>query len=180
MNNSGIDVTIWKQLRKKWIQLDASGKSLKVDFKLITTDAEKDKTLAIDVVQTINDEVYIETVQQNAGEAYSILGIDGLSRKELVQMYKKMLHELYRRVEQEDVDLVVEMTPHSPTSGETKGYLQQPGTGLKTSVMLNYQHYYVLSAIREKMIELAGDGWSQAKAVYHASDVKFYFDYQKS
>ena len=85
---------------------------------------------------------------------------------------------MYRRVDKEkDVDLVVFMTPHSETSGETKGYLQESGTELKTSIMLNYQHYYVLNALREKMIELSGDGWSRVKAVYHAGDVEFHFDY---
>jgi hypothetical protein len=87
------------------------------------------------------------------------------------------LHELHRRVEKEDSDLVVMMTPHSETSGETTGYLQQPGSDLKNSIPVNYQHYYVLNALREKMIELSGDRWSRVKAVYHAGDVEFHFDY---
>ena len=180
MTNPGIDIAIWEQLKKKWAQLDASGRSLKVDFKLINTETDKDRTLAIDVIQTINDEVYVETVQRNAGEAYEMLGIAGLSMEELVQAYKKLLHELYRQTDATDIDLIVEMTPHSAASGETTGYLQQAGVDLKKSIPLNYQHYYVLNALREKMIELLGDRWSRVKAVYHAGDVEFYFDYQES
>jgi hypothetical protein len=178
MNNPDFDIAIWEQLRKKWAQLDESGKSVRVDFQLIHTDAEKDKTLAIDVIQTIDEEIVVETVQRNAGEAHETLGISGLSTEELVQAYKKMLHELYRRSGAEDTDLIVEMTPHAATAGESTGYLQQAGSDLKKSVPLNYQHYYVLNTLREKMIGLPRDHWSRVKAIYHAGDVEFYFDFQ--
>ena len=178
MNNPGIDVAIWEQLRAKWAQLDASEQTLKVDFKLINVDVDKDKTLAIDVIQSINEEVFVETVQRTAGEAYETLGIVGLSMEELVEAYKKMLHQLYRRVKKQDADLVVVMTPHSATSGETTGYLQQPETELKSSVLLNYQHYYLLNALHEKMIELSGDRWSRVKAVYHSGEVEILFEHE--
>jgi hypothetical protein len=180
MNNPGIDIAIWEQLKKKWAQLDANGRALKVDFRLISADVTKDKTLAIDVVQTVNDEVYVETVQRNAGEAHKTLGIAGLSREELIRVYKKMLRELYGRIKKPNSDLIVEMTPHSDISGETTGYLQQPTTGKRYSIELNYQHYYVLNAIRAKMIELEGDRGSKIKAVYHAGNVEFHSDYQES
>lgn len=179
MNNPGIDVKMWEQLRANWTQLNASGKSVKVDFQLINSDAVKDKTLAIDVVQTIDDEIVVETVQRNAGEAYDILGIAGLSMEDLVQTYKKMLHELHREAGKEEVDLIVEMTPHSDVSGETKGYLQKPGADMKTHIPLNYQHYYVLNALRGKMVELVGDRWDRVKALYHAGGIEFHFDYQE-
>ena len=89
MNNPGINAAIWERLKAKWTRFDASEESLRVDFKLITADTEKDKTLAIDVVQTIDDEVYVETVQRNPGEAYRTLGIVGYSIEKLVQTYKK-------------------------------------------------------------------------------------------
>jgi len=36
MNNPGIDLETWKQLREKWTELDAAGHKIKVDFKLIS------------------------------------------------------------------------------------------------------------------------------------------------
>ena len=173
-----MDVAVWDQLRKKWAQLDASGHTLKIDFNLINNENDREKTLAIDVVQTINDEIYVETVQRTAGEAYATLGIAEFSMEQLVEAYKKLLRQLYRRVKKQDADLVVVMTPHSATSGETTGYLQQPETELKSSVLLNYQHYYVLNALREKMIELLGDRWSRMKAVYHSGEVEIHFEHE--
>jgi hypothetical protein len=69
------------------------------------------------------------------------------------------------------------MTPHSATSGETICYLVRPEAGEKSSLALNYQHYYVLNALREKMIETVGDAWSRVKVIYRNGDVEYYFEY---
>src|SRR5687768_9811514 len=118
MNNPGIDLEIWKQLRRKWTQLDESGHKVKVDFRLIADPRDENKILAIDVVQNIDDELITETVQRGAGEAYATLGIAGLSMEGLVEVYKKMMHQLHRQAKQRDAGLIVTMTPSSSTSGE--------------------------------------------------------------
>jgi hypothetical protein len=177
MNNPGIDLEIWKQLRKKWSDLDAHGHKLKIDFKLIAHPNDENNVLAIDVIQNINDELITETVQRNAGEGYAPLGIDGLPMERLVEVCKEMMRQLHSQSKQQDADLIVTMAPSSPTSGETRGYMEERQSHIKSSVLVNYQHYYVLNALREKMIESAGDGWSKVTAVYRSGDLEFYFEY---
>jgi hypothetical protein len=177
MNNPGINLEIWKQLRKKWSDLDASGHNLKIDFELIADPNDEKKILAIDVIQNINDELIVETVQRKAGEAYATLGIAGLSTERLVEVYKEMMKQLHRQTKQKAMDLIVTMSPSSPTSGEIKGFLEERDSDTKSSVLVNYRHYYVLTALREKMIELAGDNWSKVRAVYRSDNLEFYFEY---
>ena len=177
MNNPGIDLEIWKQLRRKWAHLDESGHKVKVDFRLIADPGDENKILVIDVVQNINDELITETVQRNAGEAYATLGIVGLSMEDLVEVYKKMMHQLHRQAKQRAAGLIVTMTPNSSTSGEIRGYMEKPDSDIKSSVLINYQHYYILNALRDRMIELVGEDWSMVKAIYHSDDLEFYFEY---
>jgi len=177
MNNPGIDLEIWKQLRKKWTELDASGHKLKIDFKLIAHPNDENNILAIDVIQNINDDIFVETVQRSAGEAYATLGLAGLSLERLIEVCKEMMRQLHGQSKQKDADLIVTMAPSSPASGETRGYVEERNPDIKDSVLVNYQHYYVLNALREKMIESAGDAWSKVRAVYHSGDLEFYFEY---
>jgi len=69
------------------------------------------------------------------------------------------------------------MTPTSSASGELEGVLARINAPVQDSVLVNYRHYYVLNALREKMIESTGDAWSQVRAVYHAGELEFYFEY---
>lgn len=177
MNNPGIDLEIWKSLRKKWSDLDAQGHKLKVDFRLIADPKDKSKVLVIDVIQHIDDELITETVQRSAGEAYTTLGIGGLSLEELVEVYKQMMKQIHQASQQRDMDLNVIMSPTSSTSGEAKAYLSKQDSPARKSVQMDYRHYYVLTALRDKMIELLGENWSQVRAVYHSGDLEFYFEY---
>jgi hypothetical protein len=177
MNNPGMDFEIFKQLRQKWIDLDAKGHTLKVDFQLVTHSTEKDNILAIDVVQHIDGEPVTETVQRKAGEAYAVLGIAGLSMERLVDVYKGMLKQLHSQAALGDMDLTVTMKPTSPTSGEVTGLLVTSGAPEHNPVLVNYQHYYVLNALRDQMIETLGERWSEVKAVYHAGELEFFFQY---
>ena len=177
MNNPGIDLTIWEQLKQKWDKLDREGHSLEIVFKLIVDKNNEDKTLAIDVIQKIDNEIIIETVQHVAKEAYETLGIAGLSLERLVEVYKEKLHQIHSQSNMPYAYLIVTMTPSSPLSGEVKGYLEKRKKNQKFSIPVNYQHYYLLIAIRDKMIELVGDSWSQAKAVYWQGALTFYFEY---
>nr|MDQ3007523.1 hypothetical protein [Chloroflexota bacterium] len=89
----------------------------------------------------------------------------------------EMMKQLYRQIKQKDMDLIVTMSPSSPTSGEVKGFLEKGDSDIKSSVLINYRHYYMLDALREKMIELAGDNWSKVRAVYRSDNLEFYFEY---
>ena len=177
LNNPGIDLGIWKQLRKKWSDLDASGHKLKIDFKLIAHPNDENNILAIDVIQNINDELITETVERNAGEAYKALGIAGLSKERLIEVYKEIMHQLHQQAKQKDADLIVTMSLTSPASGEVRGYIQKSNSDAKSSVLVNYQHYYTLNALRGKMIQDAGDSWSKVRAVYRSNDLEFYFEH---
>ena len=176
MNNPGIDLAIWKRLRKRWAELEKARYKLKIDFHLLADVDDENNILAIDVIQNINDELITETVQRRTGEAYVTLGIAGLSMESLVEVYKEMMHQLHQQTQQKDADLIVTMSPSSPTSGEVRGYLEDGRSDIKSSVLVNYQHYYMLNALREKMIESAGEGWSKVRAVYRSGDLEFYFE----
>jgi hypothetical protein len=176
MKNPGIDLTVWKQLKEKWTELHANGHSLKIDFRLVTNDSEKDKTLAIDVVQTIDDEIVVETVQRRKGEAYTALGISELSVERLKDVYKEMMAQLHGQRGQPESDLIITMSPTSEISGEVTGYLQSHDEPVKKAVLTNYQHYYVLTALREKMIEQLGENWRQVKVIYKPDVVEYYFE----
>jgi hypothetical protein len=176
MKNPGIDVKVWKQLREKWTELDANGHSLKVDFKLVTNESQKDRALAIDVVQSIDDAIIVETVQRQKGEAYAALGISELSVERLKDIYKEMMAQLHGQLGQADSDLVITMSPTSETSGEIRGYLQSHDEPVKQTVLIDYQHYYILNALREKMIEQIGENWKQVKAIYQHDAVEFCFE----
>ena len=177
MNNPGIDLDVWKQLREKWTDLDASGRQLKIEFKLIADPDDKNKVLVIDVIQHIDGEPVTETVQRSAGEAYAILGIEGLSMEQLIKTYKELIGELQRQANQGDADVVVTMSPTSPTSGEVRGSVLRTDLPTNSNVLVNYRHYYVLNALRDKMIEILGQSWSQVKAVYRERALEFYFEY---
>lgn len=177
MNNPGIDAEIWNQLRKKWSDLATQGHKLKITFKLIKDSKDTSKILAIDVIQNIDEELIIETVQRVAGEAYETLGIGGVSMERLVGVYKEMMDKLYRQTQQRDVDLIVTMSPNSSTAGEVQGYIEKDSAKMQSSVSVNYRHYYVLNALREKMIESTGDAWHSVRATYHSGDLEFYFEY---
>jgi hypothetical protein len=177
MNNPGMDFEIWKQLKKKWTDLDAKGHRLKIDFQLIAHPKEEDNVLAIDVVQHIDGKPVTETVQRTVGEAYAPLGIAGLSLERLVEVYKGMMQELRSQSELKDIAVTVTMVPTSSTSGELRGLLEVPDAPVQSPVQVNYQHYYVLNALRDRMVETLGEGWSSVRAVYHAGDLEFHFEY---
>ena len=177
MNNPGIDFEIWKGLRRKWTALDARGHKVKVDFQLIAHPGKQEEVLAIDVVQHIDGKPVTETVQRQAGEAYAPLGIAGLSAERLVEVYKEMLGGLHSQARSKDIDVVVTMAPTSETSGEVRGLLVVPDAPVQSPVQVDYRHYYVLNALRDRMSEMLGERWRQVRAVYHEGNVEFYFEY---
>jgi hypothetical protein len=175
MNNPGIDLEIWKRLRNRWAELEKTGYTLKVDFHLLADVDDENNILAIDVIQNIDSEVIIETVERNSGEADTMLGIAGLSAERLIDVYKEIMHQLHRQAKQKDTDLIVTMSPTSLTSGEVRGYLQKSNSDVRSSVPVNYQHYYILKALRGKMTQDVGVS-SKVKAVYRSNNLEFFFE----
>jgi len=176
MNNPGIDLAVWERLKNKWSKLDKQGHKLTVEFRLVANPKDDRDILAIDVIQNADGEIVTETVQRKAGEAYPTLGIEGLSKEGLLEVYKEIISQLHREVKQQDADLIVTMAPTSPTSGEIRGYIQKRDSDEKNSVFVNYQHYYVLNALREKMMDSSGKSWSRVRAVNRSGDLEFYFE----
>jgi len=176
MNNPGIDLAVWERLKNKWSKLDKQGHKLTVEFRLVANPKDDRDILAIDVIQNVDGEVITETVQRKAGDAYPTLGIAELSKEGLVEVYKEMISQLHREIKQQDADLIVMMAPTSPTSGEIRGYIQKRDADEKNSVVVNYQHYYLLNALREKMMDSSGKSWSRVRVVYHPGNLEFYFE----
>lgn len=178
MNNPGIDLKIWEQLRKKWADLDKAGRQVKVEFKLITTSKEESRVLAIDVIQHIDRNVVTETVQHIAGEGCELLGITGFSMERLAAVYKEMLEQLLKEhARYEGMALRITMSPTSPASGEIQGIILMIDAPVQSNVPVDYRHYYVLNALREKMVEILGDEWSKVTALYRPGELEFYFGY---
>ena len=69
------------------------------------------------------------------------------------------------------------MTPTSPISGEVKAYFDEQEKNEKDFIQVDYQHYYLLNAIREKIVDLTGSTWSQIRAVYWQDTLEFYFEH---
>ena len=177
MNNPGIDLTVWEQLRKKWAELQSADHELEIEFRLIIDPEDKDNVLAIDVIQTIDNDVFTETVQRNAGEAYTALGIAGLSMERLVEVYKEMMKKLFRQAKTRERKLIITMSTSSHISGVVKGHIEDSNSKIMNGFQVNYRHYYVLNAIRDKMVELVGDSWHTVRAVYCSGGLEFYFEY---
>ena len=176
MNNPGIDLAIWKRLRKRWTELERAGHKLKIDFHLLADVDDGNNILAIDVIQNIDDELIIETVERNSGEANAMLGIAGLSAERLIEVYKEMMRQLHQQIKQEDMDLIVTMSSTSPTSGEVRGYLQKSNSEVGSSLPVNYQHYYILKALLGNLIQDTGVS-SKVRAVYHSDNLEFYLEH---
>jgi hypothetical protein len=177
MNNPGIDLERWKQLRAKWTELDSQGHTIRVDFQLVAHPQNRKEILSIDVIQHIDGQPVTETVQRRAGEAYAALGIAGSSMEQLVGAYKEMLKQLHGGAGGREMDLVVTMSPTSAASGEVRAHLEKPGAPEQTCLQVDYRHYYVLNALRDRMIELLGERWSRARAAYHEGALEFTFEY---
>ena len=67
---------------------------------------------------------------------------------------------------------------HLANSGEVSGLLIRVDEPVQTPVQVRYRHYYVLNALRERMIEALGEGWKSVRASYGPrGGMEFYFDY---
>ena len=176
MNNPGMDRSTWERLRNKWAEQQSSGQQLAVEFRLLADPKDEKNILAIDVLQTLNNEALTETVQRKAGEAYASLGIEGQSKAALIDACRDLMQQLYNQAAQKEAELVMTMTPTSSTSGETRAYAGAENPSARRSLPVNYRHYYLLTALREKLRNAAEDNSNSIKAVYRSGELEFYFD----
>ena len=150
MDTQQYNTELWTALREKWVQLDAEGHKIKVDFNILKDPQDEKKDLAIDVAQNIDGEWVVQTVQQQPREAYPVLGIEGLGTAELLALARGLVGSLTETIpgtEAEETHLVMKRI--APESAEISGYVVSK-TGEKVSLRTNYQHYYVLNEILEQ------------------------------
>jgi hypothetical protein len=95
----------------------------------------------------------------------------------LVEVYKEKLSQLYWQSNKPHAKLSVFMTPSSLTSGETRVYIEEQKENHKIVLQVDYQHYYLLNALRDKIIETTCNSWRQVKAVYWQDSLEFYLEY---
>ena len=105
------------------------------------------------------------------------MGITGMSMENLVATYKKILQRVHPRPYQPDIKLVITMSPSSPSSGELKAFLVSSDGVIQNSILITYQHYYMLNAIRNKLTEIVGEKCSQIKAVFCQGELDFFFEH---
>lgn len=179
MNDHGIDAQTRERLQQKWSDLCAQGREVQVEYCRVLHPDDESCVLLVDVLQQVDGQPLVtETVQKQAGEVESLLGIAGLSLEGLVDVYGKMIADLHPERYARERALVVTMTPTSPVSGELSGRLERPDGSVQTPVQVRFRHYCVLRALRERMVETLGAGWTSVQARYHpASGLELYFDY---
>jgi hypothetical protein len=177
MKNPGLDPEQWERLTRKWASQEAGDQAVQREYRLIHSEADKDTTILLDVIQTVDDELVTETVQRRAGEADHVLGIAGLSMDGILETYKKVMDQLHQKSGPHGATLTVSMTSTSPTSGEVRAILELPDPPARRSLRVDYRHYSLLRALRDKMIEIVGDGWSSVTAVYRPGALDFFFEY---
>lgn len=177
-----VDPENWQRLTRHWDELITAGRTVELHYRRIVAPDDENHTQVIDIIQNIDGELFIETVECSTGEVEAILETNNLSLEGLQKEYGTMLEQLLLKLpEHHNVHLIVTMIPTSQNTGETSCYLERP-TG-RSNVQLNYRHYYMLKALREKMNTIVGESWVRVQVIYHPgmfSNLEFYFDYESN
>ena len=177
-----IDPENWQRLTQRWEEIRSTGHTLELRYRRIVAPDDENRTQVIDIIQNIDGDLFIETVECSTGEVEAVLEINHLSLEGLQKEYEVLLKNLLlKQPDHHDTHLVVTMIPTSPSTGEISCYLERP-TG-RSNVQLNYRHYYMLKALREKMSSIVGESCSRVQAIYQSGmfgNLEFYFDYESS
>lgn len=172
----------WQRLTQRWDEIRSNGHTLEIRYRRIVAPDDENRTQVIDIIQNIDGEVFIETVECSTGEVEAILETNNLSLEGLQKEYEVILKNLLlQQPDHHGTHLVVNMIPTSSSTGEISCYLERP-TG-RSNIQLNYRHYYMLKALREKMSSSMGESWVQVQVIYQPgmfSNLEFYFDYESS
>jgi hypothetical protein len=160
MNKPLVNTEIWTSLRKKWASLENISK---VEFNVLRDPEDSSKELAIDVAQNINDEWIVQTVQFQAQEAYPVIGIEGLSLDQLVNLAAQVMNSVTVPITGEetyDDEIHLVMKYISPETGEIYGYVISKA-GERIGIRANYQHYYVINKILEQTSKIKKKEYSE-------------------
>ena len=135
-----------------------NGRDVNVEFNVLKDPQDASRDLAIDVAQNIDGEWVVQTVQQKAGEADPVIGIEGLGLDQLVELAGSVVDSLTtEETRQAEMHLVLKRI--SPETSEIHGHIVTPA-GERSGVRANYRHYYVLNAILEKMAAITRETYS--------------------
>lgn len=162
MNNPPINKEIWTSLRQKWATLDNIAK---VEFTVLKDPEDESRELAIDVAQNINGEWVVQTVQFRAQEAYSVIGIEGLSLDQLESLATHVVNSVTVPIIGEetcDDEMHLVMKRISPETGEIYGHVISK-TGERIGIRANYQHYYVINEILEQRSKIMNEEYSEVQ-----------------
>jgi hypothetical protein len=163
MNNPGVQEEIWIALRQKWSTLVAEGHSVEVKINVIKDPQNEAKALAIDVVQKIDNEWYVQTVQSKIQEAYSAIGIEGVRLNQLIDIASRVIDSVTKPVigcETFDDEMHIFMRHISPMTSELHGYVISK-IGERIEVRTNYQHYYVINEILNQISEIMNEEYTE-------------------
>jgi hypothetical protein len=163
MNNPGLKEEIWHALNQKWKRLVNDGHVVKVEFNILLNPIENEP-LAIDVVQSIDHEWIVQTVQRQAGEAYQFLKIDNIGLDQLLGMLKQAVNSVSDPVTNHKTKVNEEMHIYmkriSPETSEVYGHVIV-NNGEKIAIRTNYQHYYLLEAMLERTTNIMREDYSE-------------------
>jgi hypothetical protein len=162
MNNPTINKETWTSLRQKWTTLEDISK---VEFTVLRDPEDESRELAIDVAQNINGEWVVQTVQFQAREANSVIGIEGLTLDQLIEVAAHVVNSVTVPVTGEetcDDELQLIMKRISPETGEIYGHAISK-TGEKIGIRTNYQHYYVLNEILEQKSNITKEKYAEVR-----------------
>ena len=160
MNNPHINTEIWTELRKKWASLENISK---VEFNVLRDPEDLSRELAIDVAQNINGEWVVQTVQFQAREAYPVIGIEGLSLDQLVNLAAHVMNSVTVPITGEETnndEMHFVMKYISPETGEMYGHVISKA-GERIGIRANYQHYYVINEILEQKSKIMKKEYSE-------------------
>jgi hypothetical protein len=178
MNNPGIQQEIWTTLRQKWSTLVAEGHSLKVEFNLLKDPTNESRILAIDVVQNIDGEWHVQTVQSKKQEAYATIGIEKSNLDQLINVASRIVNSVTKPVtgrETYDDEMHVFMKLISPETAEIYGYIISK-TGEKIGIRSSYQHYYILNEILEQISGIMKEKYTEIQLHRNKDDLgRIYF-----
>jgi hypothetical protein len=183
MNNPGIQQEIWTALHQKWSALVAEGHSLKVEFNLLKDPTNESRILAIDVVQNIDGEFHVQTLQKEKQQAYSAIGIDGFSLDQLINLAGRVVNSVTKPItgrETYDDEIHIFMRLISLETAEIYGHVISK-TGEKIGIRSNYQHYYVLNEIAEQISKIMKEKYTEIQLHRNKDDFgRIYFRFLHS
>ena len=162
MNNPGIKEDMWTILNQKWGRLISEGHTVNVEFKLLQG-PDQSKTLAIDVVQNIDGEWVVQTVQHQAQEAYPAIGIEGFGLDQLINIASRVVDSVTEPItghKTYDDEMHIYMKRISPETSELYGHIISE-KGERIAIRSDYRHYYVINEMLEQISKIMREEYAE-------------------